>query len=445
MMWLIIPLSLIPNIAWASNKIEDYGIGSMDEAISTIKKDLAAQMRDMENTVDCYLSDSEECELSEMSDETSTLVYPGGTTRCIYADSTPFRFQVVRGDPKKLLFYFQGGGACWNQASTDLGLCTTDATPSSLNGMFSRDAEQNPDYYDHTFIQVLYCSGDAHSGNSTRPYNERGTDNPVVQVGARNTIAVLDWLAAQSLGELDELIVAGCSAGSIGAQMWADWIISTVPAKETSVIFDSFTGLFPPTSQGPVIKEFGVCDSVILDAWPELEARCNADELTLQDVVANTLQAHPNQVLSHINSKTDIVQQSYYVLIGMLNRSLDAFITPIQYYEGINQIYERYHAYPNHVAFLVDSSMHCYTNNAFYYTADTNGLSGSDENSEKMYNWVGSMPLGNNDGHGDGNLTWACAGEHMALDDAVASRTRPSDYCDEALTDRVIDAPTSLN
>ena len=115
--------------------------------------------------------------------------------------------------------------------------------------MFSRDADDNPDYYDHTFVQVLYCSGDCHSGNSTRPYDERGTTNPVVQVGAENTLAVLAWLANQNLGELDELIIAGCSAGSIGAQMWADWVISTVPSQQTSVVFDSFTGLFPPTSQ----------------------------------------------------------------------------------------------------------------------------------------------------------------------------------------------------
>jgi hypothetical protein len=78
----------------------------------------------------------------------------------------------------------------------------------------------------------------------------------------------------------------------------------------------------------------------------------------------------------------------------------------------------------------------------FYYTADTNGLSGTDGNSEKMYNWVGSMPLGNNDGHGDTNLTWACAGDKLSLDEAKAENVAAQSYCDDALTDRVIYAPS---
>lgn len=358
---LLAALCVLPVSSKVVDKLGDDDKLSYDDAIANIQQDvLQYALNKEESSTDCYLSDSD-CALADLSNETSTLVYPGGKTRCIYEDSTDFRFQVVKGDPKKLLFYFQGGGACWNEISTTLGLCTTDANPSSLNGMFSRDAAQNPDYYDHTFVQVLYCSGDVHAGNSTRDYDERGTTNPVVQVGAENTLAVLDWLADQNLGTLDELVIAGCSAGSIGAQVWADWLISTIPAKDTALVFDSFTGFFPPTSQGPLIKDFGLCDSVILDAWPDLEAKCNANELTLQDLVLNTLQAHPDQVLSHVNSKTDIVQQSYYAMIGAFNRSLDAFITPKLYYQGINQIYEQYHAFPNHVAFLVDSSMHCYT------------------------------------------------------------------------------------
>jgi hypothetical protein len=43
--------------------------------------------------------------------------------------------------------------------------------------------------------------------------------------------------------------------------------------------------------------------------WPELEAKCNADELTLQDLVLNSLAAHPTVAFAQVNSKTDIVQQ----------------------------------------------------------------------------------------------------------------------------------------
>lgn len=61
----------------------------------------------------CNISATEACDVSSMPKDESTMVLPGGETRCIFADSTPFAFQVVPGDNDKILFYFQGGGACW--------------------------------------------------------------------------------------------------------------------------------------------------------------------------------------------------------------------------------------------------------------------------------------------------------------------------------------------
>ena len=263
----------------------------LDDAIATIRADVVQQeAAAVEATETCDLATSS-CPLSKMGTTSSTQVFTGGATRCIYEDSSPYSFQVsrfflllsttfqhmhaicfqvLRGDPTKMLFYFQGGGACWNEASTKLGLCTADAKLSALEGMFSRDQTENPDFYDWTLVQVLYCSGDVHAGNSTRDYTD-SNGGSVVQVGATNTLAVLDWVARQGLPELDQLIVAGCSAGSVGAQVLADWVLNHIPAKAAAVVPDSFTGLFPPTSQGPLIKDFGLCDSVLLDVRVEEE------------------------------------------------------------------------------------------------------------------------------------------------------------------------------
>lgn len=48
-------------------------------------------------------------------------------------------------------------------------------------------------------------------------------------------------------------------------------------------------------------------------------------------------------------------------MMGALNETLSAYITPEIYYLQVNAIFEQYHAYPNHVAFLVDASKHVYT------------------------------------------------------------------------------------
>ena len=102
--------------------------------------------------------------------------------------------------------------------------------------------------------------------------------------------------------------------------------------------------------------------------------------------------------------------------------------------------------------------MHCYTNNKFYFTADTNSLVGgvtttttasdttasttsssSDDGdgSKSMRDWVNALPL-NAQEEEKYNVTWACAGERVALTDAVAEGIAPAVYCDSALTDRAV-------
>jgi hypothetical protein len=67
-----------------------------------------------EDVDSCIVGDESPCDLSSFTKDRSTVVYPGGDTRCIFSSSTPFGFQVIRGDSDKLLFDFQGGGACWD-------------------------------------------------------------------------------------------------------------------------------------------------------------------------------------------------------------------------------------------------------------------------------------------------------------------------------------------
>jgi hypothetical protein len=56
----------------------------------------------------CNITATESCDLESMSRDTSTVVLPGGETRCIYSYSTPFGFQVFPGDADKVLFMLQG-------------------------------------------------------------------------------------------------------------------------------------------------------------------------------------------------------------------------------------------------------------------------------------------------------------------------------------------------
>jgi hypothetical protein len=43
----------------------------------------------------CKVSVNETCPISNMPEDESTLVFPGGETRCIFSNSSPFGFQVI--------------------------------------------------------------------------------------------------------------------------------------------------------------------------------------------------------------------------------------------------------------------------------------------------------------------------------------------------------------
>jgi hypothetical protein len=50
-------------------------------------------------------------------------IYTGGNTRCIES-SSPYNFVVRKGAASQVLYYFQGGGACWYcSVSRFLALC----------------------------------------------------------------------------------------------------------------------------------------------------------------------------------------------------------------------------------------------------------------------------------------------------------------------------------
>ena len=43
----------------------------------------------------CDITSDEACDIDSMQENESTLVFPGGETRCIYSTSTPYAFQVT--------------------------------------------------------------------------------------------------------------------------------------------------------------------------------------------------------------------------------------------------------------------------------------------------------------------------------------------------------------
>lgn len=385
----------------------------------------------------CTINSDTTCDLKAFDAGTSTIVYPKGETRCIYSHSGDFGFQVWPGSSSKLMIYFQGGGACWTKdTSIPVPTCTTSCTPQIELGVFDKNNAENP-FADYTIVHIMYCSGDAHAGLSTRDYND-WSGAAIEQRGATNVFATLDWIIAQksffSTG-IDELIVAGASAGSLGAQVWADQVISkleaTIGVRRSAVLADSYAGVFPDGSQGPTMQDFGICDSGVLDLSPDLVEKCEQGVLTLQDIAGRAMERHPDVPFAFIQSKRDIVQKAYYDLIDLTEERTVTAITDRDFFAGFNSIFEDYVKIHDNVLFyIVDSAEHTYTELNLLYHATASGAFGGGTG-VTLVEWLGRFPMQQNE-----TLASECEGDRVnSVDERPEYGTS---YCDGKLDNAYI-------
>eukprot|EP00808_Paulinella_micropora_P003124 g14519.t1 len=353
-----------------------------NEIFGAVASDYHAGMHEGANS--CYMSASERCSIATFPGGQSTLVYPGGATRCLKHDSSPFAFQVVPRDRSKLLLFFQAGGACWDAATTWAGTCLTSISPQRISsGIFSDSNPANP-YKDYTLVIILYCSGDVHAGNVTRKYGDvPGSDQPAVQVGAENVLATLKWISAQNLGTLRDLVVAGSSAGAIGLQAWGAYVLPYFRYDHAAVIVDSFVGVID--CMGPLISRMGACTSVLLEAYPDfLAQKCRAESVDLYDLVPIGLLKDPRVIWTFLQSKYDATQISYYAATAALCLEAEAPIKPDWFYAWSSMILQTYRFYPNFQLFLVDAAQHTYLEGNEMYKATTSSSRGGDNQSPTM-------------------------------------------------------------
>jgi hypothetical protein len=138
----------------------------------------------------------------------------------------PFAFWAHLGSPERLLVYFDGGGFCWDYRSCAPAASlfkdqVTDIDDPERHGTGILDLA-NPDnpFRGWSVLHVPSCSGDLFTGASTRTY--RSGDRRVVTVhhrGRVNATAALDWIFQRV--PPTRVVVAGCSAGSVGSVLHA--------------------------------------------------------------------------------------------------------------------------------------------------------------------------------------------------------------------------------
>src|SRR5579871_967396 len=94
-------------------------------------------------------------------------ITPGAMEVC--ARGTPYTFFVRQADPAKLMIFFEGGGACWNDdtCKPNSGLFDESVEGGEAaaysQGIFDTGNAANP-LAGYTIVFVSYCTGDYHLG-----------------------------------------------------------------------------------------------------------------------------------------------------------------------------------------------------------------------------------------------------------------------------------------
>ena len=149
---------------------------------------------------------------------------------------TPYSVFTKQGNPAKLLIMFQGGGACWQDFYSCNVLSENQEPPPPQVGIWDEVSGVNP-LDDWSIVYLPYCDGSVFTGDNDvfdpawqafiegELGLEPGT-GPIVRFhrGLRNATAGID-LAKQMFPRASRILVAGSSAGGVGATAFAPFLV----------------------------------------------------------------------------------------------------------------------------------------------------------------------------------------------------------------------------
>lgn len=163
-----------------------------------------------------------------------------------------------QGDPKKLLIFLQGGGACWQNFSFCNVLAEAQAPPAEgpFPGVFDPTALNNP-FVDYSVVYMPYCDGSTFGGDNDVKLDPAFPVGPTRHHrGLRNASAGFD-VAAELFPKAKQITVMGHSAGGVGAAGFAPFLARFAFGNNTKLTVYNDAGPIalnlgtPPAAGGP--------------------------------------------------------------------------------------------------------------------------------------------------------------------------------------------------
>lgn len=307
-----------------------------------------------------------------------TEIVPGGDCQC--ADGAEFSFFVREADPTKVVFFLQGGGACFDEltcAFTDLGSTTYDwrvdenDDPATKVGIFDLDNPENP-FADYSVVYVPYCTGDVHLGNTTHEFSP---DLTVEFKGAVNGAAAVEYLA-ENFTEAEQVVVVGESAGSVAAPLYSGLISDAMDDPQVTVFADG-SGSYPdePALNANVGGLWGTMSSV--PDWEGTEGM-TVEEWSLPGLWVQAGTHDPEIVMARFDYSYDVVQLAF---AGIVQLEVDDLLAMIDENERLIEA-----AGVNQWSFTAPGAEHTLVQKDAFYEMEVDGV--------RLVDWVAALISG---------------------------------------------------
>jgi hypothetical protein len=232
---------------------------------------------------------------------------------CMCADGSAFHFYLREASPTKVLFYLEGGGACFSGDMCKPGSGTYSENISPVSkledspGIFDFANPENP-FADYSVVYVPYCTGDVHAGNITKDY---GNGVVTQHKGFVNASNALDTMIKR-FPNTTQLVVAGSSAGSFPTPVFAGMAGDQLPNADLKVFADSSGAV--PDAMGFVIGNWGTLET--LPDWPEIEG-LTVDQFTPAYTFIKAAEHNPKIRFARHDFAFDSVLSSFARMAGL--------------------------------------------------------------------------------------------------------------------------------
>ncbi len=148
---------------------------------------------------------------------------------------TAFSAFTPAGDPHKNLIFEQGGGACWQDFYNCNILSEAQEPPAPPFGIFDFAAtkKDNP-FRNYSIVYMPYCDGSVFTGDNDVPDTSFPFGAVRFHRGLRNQSAAMD-LAMATFPKAEKIVVAGSSAGGVGAAGFAPFLVRFVYGNDVEL------------------------------------------------------------------------------------------------------------------------------------------------------------------------------------------------------------------